>query len=64
MVKVLLIYDTVSPAKVTGKVAEAVTAAMREQGASVDQYSVEQARAGSFGPSWAGVGWLSLLYLH
>lgn len=45
MVKVLLIYDTVSPAKVTGKVAEAVTAAMREQGASVDQYSVEQARA-------------------
>mgnify|MGYP001014077262 FL=1 len=45
MVKVLLIYDTVSPTKVTEKVAEAVTATMREQGASVDQFFVERAKA-------------------
>ncbi len=41
--KVLVIYDTVSPAKVTGKVAETVVAAMREKGASVDSYFVEDA---------------------
>ena len=42
-VKVLVIYDTVSQAKVTGKVAETVVAAMRESGASVDSFFVEDA---------------------
>jgi flavorubredoxin len=42
-VKVLVIYDTVSQARVTGKVAETVVAAMRESGASVDSFFVEDA---------------------
>ncbi|MDW5563427.1 MAG: hypothetical protein SA339_09395 [Methanomassiliicoccus sp.] len=41
--KVLIVYDTVSEAKVTGKVADAVTVAMRETGASVEAYFVEDA---------------------
>lgn len=41
--KILVVYDTVSAAKVTGKVAEAVAAGMKESGASVDSYFVEDA---------------------
>jgi flavorubredoxin len=41
--KVLVIYDTVSAAKVTGKVAESVVAGMRESGATVDSYFVGDA---------------------
>jgi len=41
--KALVVYDTVSAAKVTGKVAEAVVAGMKENGASVDSYYVGDA---------------------
>lgn len=41
--KALVIYDTVSGAKVTGKVAEAVIGAMKESGAQVDSYFVGDA---------------------
>lgn len=43
--KFLVVYDTVSPTKMTGKIAEAVVAAMKEQGASVDSYFVDDARS-------------------
>ena len=41
--KVLMIYDTVSPAKVTGKVAELVAMGIKESGTTVDSYFVEDA---------------------
>jgi flavorubredoxin len=41
--KVLLVYDTVSESKMTGKIAEIVVAAMREEGAQVDSFFVEDA---------------------
>jgi flavorubredoxin len=41
--KVLIIYDTVSPAKVTGKVAGLVEAGMKEGGATVESLFVEDA---------------------
>lgn len=41
--RVLMVYDTVSEAKVTGKVADAVAAAMKEAGVPVEAYFVENA---------------------
>lgn len=41
--KILVIYDTVSQTKMTGKVAETVVAGMKESGASVDSYFVDDA---------------------
>jgi len=40
-VKVLVIYDSVSNAKVTAKVAEAVVASLRGKGVTVDSFFVE-----------------------
>lgn len=41
--KVLVVYDSVSSAKITAKVAEAVAAGMKESGASVDSYYIDDA---------------------
>jgi flavodoxin len=39
--KVLIVYDTVSPARLTAKVAETISAAMKEKGAEVDSFFVK-----------------------
>jgi len=39
--KVLLVYDTVSPMKVTAKVAETIRQALKEQGIEVDSFYVK-----------------------
>lgn len=41
--RVLMIYDTVSEAKVTGKVADAVASAMKEAGVQAEAYFIEGA---------------------
>ena len=41
--KVLVVYDTVSAAKVTGKVTELVVSGLKESGTAVDSYFVEDA---------------------
>jgi flavorubredoxin len=41
--KVLVVYDTVSEAKVTGKVAEAVVEGLKSKGSTVDSFFVEDA---------------------
>ena len=42
-VKVLVVYDTVSEAKVTSKVAEAVVEGLKTKGLTVDSFFVEEA---------------------
>ncbi len=42
--KVLVVYDSVSPTRMTEKVAQAVVAAMREKGVSVESYFVDDAK--------------------
>jgi flavorubredoxin len=41
--KVLVVYDTVSEAKVTGKVAEAVVEGLKSKGSTVESFFVEDA---------------------
>jgi flavorubredoxin len=41
--KVLVVYDTVSEAKVTGKVAEAVVEGLKSKGSTVDSFFVDDA---------------------
>ncbi len=47
--KAAVIYDTVSPAKVTGKVAEMIAESLRNGGISVDSFFVEDASNASWG---------------
>jgi flavodoxin len=39
--KVLIVYDTVSPMKVTAKVAETIGAVLKEKGIAVDSFFVK-----------------------
>lgn len=41
--KVLVVYDTVSPARVTGKVAEILVAGLHEKGVNVDSFFIDDA---------------------
>lgn len=47
--KAAVIYDTVSPAKVTGKVAEMIEESLRNNGVTVDSFFVEDAEKANLG---------------